>query len=91
MQHTELPSPLHYKDKTFRTAEEASVFVLNLPLEKLHTQHWREAHAAFGCALMEPAYLNTAITALELAITLDALVDPTLLTAAASDRAVWGQ
>ena len=61
--------------------EDASIFILNLPSEKLDTAHWRAAHAAFGCALMEPAYLGSALVALELALTLDALVDPDVLLA----------
>jgi hypothetical protein len=74
-----LPFPLEYRGKKFLTVEDASVFVLNLSEEQREIYHWRNAHTAFTCALMEPAYLKTAVIALQLALTLDALVDPTLL------------
>jgi hypothetical protein len=80
MQDMTLPSPLAYGGKTLVTVEDASVFILNLPQEKLDAPHWRAAHAAFGCALMEPAYLNAALIALELAMTLDSLIAPGILT-----------
>ncbi len=80
MQNTPLPSPLDYEGKRLVTLEDASVLLLNLSQEKRDTHHWRAAHTAFSCALMEPAYLNTAVAALELALTLDALVDPGLLS-----------
>jgi hypothetical protein len=86
MQNTPLPTPLNYQGKRLVTAEDASVFILNLPQEKRDTHHWRAAHTAFSCALMEPAYLNTAILALELALTLDALVDPNVLSIPAGAR-----
>jgi hypothetical protein len=75
-----LPSPLTYAGKRFVTIEDASVFILNLPQEKRDAAHWRAAHAAFGCALMEPAYLGAALSALELAMTLDSLINPGVLT-----------
>jgi hypothetical protein len=75
-----LPSPLLYEGKQLITAEDASVFILSLPQEKRNTHHWRVAHAAFSCASMEPAYLNTAFVSLKLALTLDALIDPDLLS-----------
>jgi hypothetical protein len=59
---------------------DASVFILSLPQEKRDAYHWRDARAAFSCASMEPAYLNTAFVGLELALTLDTLVDPDLLS-----------
>jgi hypothetical protein len=80
MQNTPLPTPLAYRGKRLITVEDASVFILNLPEEKRDTHHWRAAHTAFCCALMEPTYLNSAIVALELALTLDALVDPGVLS-----------
>jgi hypothetical protein len=66
--------------KILITVEDASVFILSLPQEKRNTHHWRVAHAAFSCASMEPAYLNTAFVSLKLALTLDALIDPDLLS-----------
>jgi len=75
-----LRSPLVYAGKRLTTVEDASSFILNLPPEKRDTHHWRAAHLAFSCASMEPAYLDTAFVALELALTLDALVDPGLLS-----------
>jgi hypothetical protein len=86
VQDIPLPSPLFYRDKWFITVKDASVFILNLPPEKLNTQHWRAAHSAFSCALMEPAYLKAAVVALELAITLDALIDPDVLSPALSKQ-----
>jgi hypothetical protein len=80
MQDIRLPSPLAYAGKRFVTVEDASVFILNLPQEKLDAPHWGAARAAFGCALMEPAYLAAALTALELAMTLDSLIDANVLT-----------
>jgi hypothetical protein len=82
MQDMLLPSPFVYQGKRLVTVEDASVFILNLPQEKRDAQHWRAAHAAFSCALMEPAYLNAALVALELAMTLDALIDPGVLNSA---------
>ena len=76
MQHRQLPSPLIYRNKRLVTVEDATVFILNLPPEKLDEHHWRAALAAFSCASMEPAYLKAALVALELAMTLDVLVDP---------------
>jgi hypothetical protein len=73
---TPLSSPMIYQGKKLTTVEDASVFILNLSQEKLEAAHWRAAHSAFGCALMEPAYLSAALIALKLAMTLDALVDP---------------
>jgi hypothetical protein len=80
VQNGQLPSPLIYQDKRLITVEDAAVFILNLPPEKLDEHHWRAAHAAFSCALMEPAYLKAALVALELAMTLDVLVDPNVLS-----------
>lgn len=80
MKTTPLPFPLVHEHKRLMSVEDASVFILNLPQEKLDTHHWRAAHMAFSCACMEPAYLHTAFIALELALTLDALVDPNLLS-----------
>jgi hypothetical protein len=88
---TALPIPLEYEGRKFLTVEDASAFVLNLPLEKRDTQHWRAAHAAFSCALMEPAYLKAAVIALQLALTLDALVDPTLFAFTASGPSLIAQ
>jgi hypothetical protein len=82
VQHRQLPSPIIYRDKQLVTVEDAAVFILNLPSEKLDEPHWRAAHAAFSCALMEPAYLKAALVALELAMTLDVLVDPNVLSTA---------
>jgi hypothetical protein len=81
MQNTALKFPLECRGKTLLTVDDASAFVLNLPSKTLDTQHWRAAYAAFSCASMEPTYLNAAINALELALTLDALIDPTLVPA----------
>jgi hypothetical protein len=78
-----LPFPLEYGGKKFLTVEDASVFVLNLSEKQRELHHWRNAHTAFTCALMEPAYLKTAVIALQLALTLDALVHPTLLAVSA--------
>jgi hypothetical protein len=80
MQDIMLPSPLSYAGKRLVTVEDASVFILNLPQEKRDAPHWRAAHAAFSCALMEPAYLSAALAALELAMTLDSLINPGVLT-----------
>jgi hypothetical protein len=82
VQNSQLPTPLVYQGKKLVTVEDASVFILNLPQAKLDAQHWRAAHTAFSCALMEPAYLSAALVALELAMTLDSLIDPGALTAA---------
>jgi len=76
---TPLPFPLDYKGRQLLTVEDASAFVLNLSEEQRDINRWRAAHTAFSCALMEPAYLKTAVITLQLALTLDALVDPTLL------------
>jgi hypothetical protein len=78
--NTPLPIPLEYKGKRLVTVEDASVFVLNLGEEQLDKHHWRVAHSAFSCAVMEPAYLKTALATLENALTLDALVDPNFLS-----------
>jgi hypothetical protein len=86
MQNTPLPTPLDYQGKRLITVEDASVFILNLPQEKRDMHHWRAAQTAFSCALMEPAYLKTAIVALELALTLDALVDPRVLSISTDAR-----
>ena len=80
VQHRQLPSPLIYRDKRLVTVEDAAAFILNLPPEKLDEPHWRAAHAAFSCALMEPAYLKAALVALDLARTLDVLVNPNVLS-----------
>jgi hypothetical protein len=85
MQKTLLPSPLECGGKRLVTVEDASAFVLNLSQEKRDTHHWRAAHTAFSCALMEPAYLNSALAALELALTLDALVHPNSHSAKSHD------
>jgi hypothetical protein len=75
-----LPSPLLYEGKQLITMEDASVLILSLPQEKRDTHHWRAAHTAFSVASTELTYLNTAFVALELALTLDTLVDPDLLS-----------
>ncbi len=75
-----LRSPLVYAGKQITTVEDALSLILNLPSQKRDSHHWRAAHFAFSCASMEPAYLDTAFVALELALTLDTLVDPGLLS-----------
>jgi hypothetical protein len=75
-----LPSPLLCEGKRLITVEDASVFILSLPQDKRDTYHWRAAHTAISCAPMEPAFLNAAFVALELALTLDTLVDPDFLS-----------
>ena len=80
MKNIPIPSPLFHAGKRFTSVEDAFIFILNLPPEKRDTHYWRAAHTAFSCASIEPAYLHTALTALELALTLDALVDPNFLS-----------
>jgi len=80
MKNTPLPFALIYEQTQLISLEDAFIFLLNLPPRKLTDQHWQDAHTAIGCACIEPEYLHTAFIALELALTLDALVDPDLLS-----------
>jgi hypothetical protein len=74
-----LPFDLDYMGRPLRTVGEASAFILSLSKEQRDQHHWRVAHMAFSCALMEPAYLDTATLTLKTALTLHEIVQPWLL------------
>jgi hypothetical protein len=74
-----LPFKLDYMGRLLTTVGEASEFILSLSNEQREQYHWRVAHMAFSCALMEPAYLDTATQTLKTALTLHEMVQPRVL------------
>jgi hypothetical protein len=70
---------LDYMGKRLTTVGDASAFILSLPKEHREEHHWRVAHMAISCALVEPSYLDTATLTLRTALTLHELVQPWLL------------
>jgi hypothetical protein len=74
-----LPFNLDYMGQRLATVGDASAFILGLPKEYREEHHWRVAHMAISCALLEPSYLDTAALTLRTALTLHEIVQPWLL------------